>query len=48
MAKMNQVILAGGISEKTESQTYNTDSHESKLMIGDNFGNVHLMDVSRK
>ena len=48
MAKMSQVVLAGGVTEKAEAQSYDTDSHESKLLLGDNFGSVHLMDVSRK
>lgn len=48
MTKMNQVILAGGVSEKADAPTLNLDSHLSKLLLGDNFGNVHLMDVSRK
>lgn len=36
------------MSEKSDSPSVGHDSHESKLLLGDNYGNIHLMDVSRK
>ena len=47
-AKMNQVVLAGGIIEKTNENNFSSAGIQSKLLLGDKFGQVHLMDVSRK
>jgi hypothetical protein len=52
IAKPDQVVLAGGQNEKTNSAgsvNYIASSNLiNKLLLGDKFGNVHLMDVSRK
>ena len=42
IGKMNQVCLSGGIIEKSSVGI------QQKLILGDNFGSVHLFDVSRK
>jgi hypothetical protein len=52
MAKTDQVVLSGGCNEKTNSPgsvNYMPSSNLlNKIIIGDKFGNIHLMDVSRK
>lgn len=45
---MGQTVLAGGNVEKRDSANYNSGSMHSKQLLGDNFGQVHLLDVSRK
>jgi len=44
IGKINQVCLAGGVIEKLNQQT----GVHQKLIFGDKFGSVHLMDISRK
>ena len=41
-AKMNQIVAAGGNTVETDLYVH------SKMLLGDNYGAVHLMDVSRK
>lgn len=52
MATIDQVVLAGGLTEKSSSPgsaSYTPSSSLlSKMLIGDKMGCVHLMDVSRK
>ena len=52
IAKTDQVVLAGGLNEKTNSPgsvNYVPSSNLlNKVVLGDKFGNIHLMDVSRK
>jgi len=48
ISKMNQVTLGGGIIEKETSTDINAPKIHSKVLLGDKFGQIHLLDVSRK
>ena len=51
IGEMNQVVMAGGPVEKasdTSSTNYYQGGVNQKLICGDKFGSVHLLDVSRK
>lgn len=52
ISRLEQVALAGGLSEKpqTGSSQYVDPMHntQNKSILGDKFGCIHLMDVSRK
>ena len=49
MCRLSQVVLAGGLSEQPESvQKEQSQSVYSKTILGDKFGQIHLLDVSRK
>jgi|TARA_B110000285_G_C15127831_1_gene621446 hypothetical protein len=49
IGKMSQTVLAGGVSEKVPQGTdFSGASLQSKLILGDKFGQIHLVDVSRK
>ena len=50
IGQMNQVVLAGGPVEKTsDSNTLlNQGSVTQKLILGDKYGSIHILDVSRK
>lgn len=49
MCRLQQVVLAGGLSEKQGSaQKELSQAVYSKSILGDKFGNIHLLDVSRK
>ena len=51
IGQMSQVVLAGGPVEKTGDAS-NSILYQSgvsqKLVLGDKFGQIHLLDVSRK
>ena len=46
--KIDQVILSGGLIEKSSSYTGIHGQVQSKLILGDKYGNLHLLDISRK
>lgn len=49
MSRLSEVVLAGGISEKQGSaQRELSHALQSKSILGDKFGHIHLLDVSRK
>ena len=49
IGKMSQTILAGGVSERVpQGSDFSGASIQSKLILGDKFGQIHLVDVSRK
>jgi hypothetical protein len=41
-AKMSQIVVAGGNTTESDPSVH------SKMLLGDNYGAIHLMDVSRK
>lgn len=48
IAKMDNIILAGGNKEKESSVTFSQGGVQTKAFLGDKYGLVHLVDVSRK
>jgi len=48
ISKMRQIVLAGGNIEKAQAADSNLAGVQTKLLLGDKFGSIHLMDVSRK
>jgi len=42
---MSNVVLAGGVIEKSSGENH---SVQTKLVLGDKFGQLHLLDASRK
>lgn len=48
IGKMNQTVLGGGVVDKPQALESTSHTIQSKLILGDKFGQVHLLDVSRK
>ena len=49
MSRLAEVVLAGGLSEKQGTgQKELSHNLQSKSILGDKFGHIHLLDVSRK